>query len=127
MNKWKLISGITLLVSLCIAIGALGYAYYLKSSHPVFIRGPQKARYEFVLKRLNKELDLSGAQYENLVIIIDRLRQKNRLQLEDHQKKMRRTFNQSISEIRQELNPNQQLKLDALVDEFKKRRNERTP
>lgn len=113
-----------LLAGVFMTIGALAATYYLKSHLPIFIRGPQKARHAYFLKRLNQELDLSAAQNKNIGKIVDDLGQHARQQIEDHQKKMRMQFNRSVSKIREELDPDQQIRFDALVDAFKKNRKE---
>lgn len=123
MKKWKLIIGLALLAGVFMAMGALAATYYLKSRHPVFMRGPQKARHAYFLKRLNKELGLSATQNDKIAKIVDHLGQHARLQIADHQKLMRAEFNRSVSLIREELEPDQQARFDLLVDEFRKRRN----
>lgn len=122
MKKWKLITGMVLFAGVFVFAGALAATYYLKSRHPIFIRGPQKARYAYFLKRLNQELGLSAAQNEKIGKIVDQLGHNARQQIEDHQEKMRMQFNRSIFKIREELDPDQQIRFDALVNAFRKSR-----
>lgn len=127
MNKWKLIIGVVLLIGLGVAMGVLGSIYYLKSRHVVIQIDPPKARHEFFMKGLCQELDLSESQNAKISQIIDKLEKRAHQMIETHREQIRNDFRRSIAEIRAELNPEQQAKLDALVDEFRKRKKLATP
>ncbi len=121
MNKWKLILGIALLIGFGGALGALGSIYYLKSRYVVFQFSAPKARHEFFLKGLTQELDLSESQNAKVSEIITRLEKRAHQMIETHREQIRSDFRRSMAEIKAQLNPEQQAKLDALVDDFGER------
>ncbi len=112
MSKWKLISGIALILILGILIGSVSTGYYCKNYlDRVSHRGPGKA---FILERLSKELRLTAEQKDKVSKIID--------QIYDKRRSYRLEVKKLMDEAREGLTPDQQKRFDDLRERFRARR-----
>ncbi len=124
MTKWKLIAGVALVFILGVLVGTLGTGVYLKHRHPFFKQDPA-ARKTFIMKRLTRKLDLTEAQKSRIESIVDQMQKKAQKWFHEYRTKMRNFFEQSFSEMKKELSPVQQKKLDEMREKSEKRRKER--
>ena len=120
MKRWKLIVGITLVFALGLVAGSLGTGLYFK--HRVYpFKGHPKARKAFVVEKLVRELVLTKDQRRRFEEIFDGL-EKRRRALHSEFRKIRA---EGISQMKKELNPEQQKKLDQLHQAFVRRKKEK--
>ena len=120
MKRWKIITAIVLVFILGVLTGVVGTGMALKHGPPFGLRGPE-GRKAFIMKRLERKLDLTAEQKVRVAAIVDRRHQKAREQFSRHREALQVFMAQSFAEIRQELTPPQQVKLDALQAEMEER------
>lgn len=119
MNKWKLISGIALLIILGILVGSIGTWFYLE--HPYPRTGDHSARKAFFMERLSKELNLTEDQKMRIGRLVEQMEEKRR----EYSLQKRAEIEKLIDQMKKELNIDQQKKLDALEEKFEKRQKAR--
>jgi Spy/CpxP family protein refolding chaperone len=117
MKKWKLFAGIVLVFALGGAAGSLGMGWYIKKKTAP-LRMEPKARKTFIIEKLARKLDLTDNQIpkiEKILTEVDLKRRKYRAEI-------RKIRTESISQMKKELTPEQQVKLDELHEKWKLRR-----
>jgi len=117
MKKWKLFAGITLVFALGVIAGALGMGLYFKQQMLPF-KGDPKARKAFLMERLSKRLDLTANQKIKFEKIVDELEAKR----QEYRSELRKIRAEAISQMKKDLMPDQQKKLDQLHQEFERYR-----
>lgn len=120
MTRWKLITGLALVFILGALAGSIGTGFYFKHRYPPRITDPE-ARKAFILEKFSKELNLTQDQKIKIGEIIQQMEEKRHEYLLKH----RLETEQSMGQIRGELNAEQQKKFDALREEFEKRKKAR--
>lgn len=120
MKRWKIITALVLVFILGGLIGIVGTGMVLKHGAPFGPRGPE-GRKAFLMKRLERKLDLTAAQKVRVGAIVDRRHARARDHFRQHRQEMHAFMAQSFVEIRKELTPEQQPKLDALQAEMEER------
>ena len=124
MQRWKIITALVLVFILGILTGVVGTGMALKHGPPFGARSPE-GRKAFIMKRLERKLDLTAEQRVRVAAIVDRRHQEAHEQFRRHRQALQAFMAQSFAEIRKELTPAQQVKLDAfqaeLEDRFRKR------
>ena len=115
MKRWKLTVGIALLFICGILIGAIGTKLYLEHQYPR-LKDP-KDRKAFFMKRLSKELDLTQDQKIKIGEIVEQIEAKRR----EYSFQRQAEIDRLIDQMRRDLNDDQQKKLDAMREKFKKR------
>ncbi len=120
MKRWKIITAIVLVFILGVLTGVVGTGMALKHGPPFGLRGPE-GRKAFIMKRLERKLDLTAEQKVRVAAIVDRRHQKAREQFRRHRQSLQTFMAQSFAEIREELTPAQQVKLDAFQAELEER------
>jgi hypothetical protein len=120
MKRWKIITAFVLVFVLGVLTGVVGTGMVFKHGWPSGPRDPEK-RKAFIMQRLERKLDLSPAQKERVAAIVDRRQQEARQQFRRHRQALRTFMRESFAEIRRELTPDQQVKLDAYQAELEAR------
>lgn len=120
MKRWKIITALTLVFVLGVLTGVVGTGMAFKHGLPFGQRGPE-GRKAFIMKRLERKLDLTADQKVRVAAIVDRRHNQAREQFRRHRQALQAFMTQSFAEIRTELTPEQQVKLDALQAEMEER------
>ncbi len=124
MKRWKLVSGLLLVFVLGILAGSFGTRVYLKDRF-AHLRKDPKARQAFIMRKLSKELELTQDQKTKIEKIVEQVGAKRRQFFLKNRPEIKRIMDEGFSQIKKELNNDQQKKLDALRKEFEKRRKAR--
>jgi hypothetical protein len=124
MKRWKLASGLLLVFVLGILAGAFGTRIYLKDRF-AHLRKDPKARQAFIMGKLSKELELTPDQKIKVEKIVEQVGAKRREFFLKNRPEIKKIMDEGFSQIKKELNNDQQKKLDVLREEFKKRRKAR--
>jgi hypothetical protein len=120
MTRWKLITGLALVFILGALAGSIGTGFYFKHRYPPRITDPV-ARKTFILEKFSKELNLTQDQKLKIGEIIQQMEEKRH----EYFLKQRLETDQSMGQIRKELNEDQQKRFDALREDFEKRKKAR--
>jgi hypothetical protein len=120
MQRWKLVTILVLVFVLGALAGVLGTGLALRYYHPFGPRDPA-ARKAFIMQRLERRLSLDADQKQRVAAIVDRFQAQAGERFRAHRQEWQALLNQGFSEIRRELNPGQQERLDALRSEFEAR------
>ena len=120
MKRWKMVAALAVVLILGIMIGVVGTGVVIKHGLALGPRGPEE-RKAFILKRLERRLDLTGAQKERVAAIVDRRHAMAREQFRRHRQALHAFMKQSFAEIREEVTPEQQVELDAFQAELEER------
>jgi hypothetical protein len=121
MNHFKLWIGISLVFILGGVIGSLGTGYVLKEREHRFLRSPA-GRTGFIVDRLTRKLELNDTQKSRVATIVQKIQEKSHSRFMTHREEMKSILNEGIAEIRKELTPQQQEKMDQLHRKFEKKR-----
>ena len=124
MKRWKLISGLLLVLVLGILAGAFGTRLYLKNRF-AHLRKDPKARQAFIMRKLSKELELTPDQKIKIEKIVEQLGEKRREFFLKNRPEIKKIMDEGFLQIKKELDNDQQKKLDELREEFEKRRKSR--
>ncbi len=124
MKRWKIITALTLVFTLGILTSVVGTGLVLKHGKPFGPRDPEK-RKAFIMQRLVHKLDLTADQKERVAAIVNRRHAQARDQFRKHRQTLHAFLLESFAEIRMELTPAQQIKLDALQADMEERFRER--
>ena len=120
MQRWKIITALVLVFILGILTGVVGTGMALKHGPPFGARSPE-GRKAFILKRLDRRLELTASQKTRVAAIVNRRHDKAREQFRRHRQALHAFMTQSFAEIRRELTPEQQIKMDAFQTELEER------
>ena len=120
MKRWKIITALALVFVLGVLTGVVGTGMTLKHGPPFSPRDPEgrKAR---IMERLERKLDLTAEQKVRVAAIVDRRHGQAREQFRRHRQALQAFMTQSFADIRKELTPEQQTKLDAFQTEVEER------
>jgi Spy/CpxP family protein refolding chaperone len=114
MNKGKMILGVVLLLVLGAVMGSIATEVYFTRWF-LFMGGSPKARAEFIMKKISKDLKLTQAQNIKIGSIVE--------QSEHELQKIKRLERKRmLEEIKMELNNDQQRELESFKKESEKRR-----
>jgi hypothetical protein len=116
MKHWKLVLGVALIFIFGALAGSISTGYYIKKFHS----RPASSRYDkvFILERMTKELNLTADQKVQVGKILDRLEEKRRENISG----ITSEFRLAVTQIKKELQPDQQRKFDLMREEFRKRK-----
>jgi hypothetical protein len=112
MNKWKIILGVSLLLLLGVVIGSILTNFYFKRWFLTITISP-RARTEYVMNKISKDLNLSPAQKMKIGEIIKESEQ-------DLLKVKYRERERVMERIKMELNNDQQKQLESRIEKFLK-------
>lgn len=121
MKKWKLWVGIILIFVTGIGVGAAGTGLYVRHSLISFFQEGPPAVTHFVVKRLTRELNLSETQQVAVakeIAAIQRRLQELRLR---NRPEIHQIISTGVDRIKEQLQPEQQEKLDVLITRLKAR------
>ena len=124
MKRWKLVSGLLLVFVLGILAGSFGTRVYLKDRF-AHLRKDPKARQAFIMRKLSKELELTQDQKITVEKIVAQVGEKRREFFLKNRPEIKRIMDEGFLQIKNELNNDQQKKLDELREEYEKRRKAR--
>lgn len=116
-----MVVGILLVFFLGLLTGALGTEFYHRTLYSHFKKDPA-ARKSYIMKKLTARLDLSEKQQQAFGAMIDRIDAQRRAQSVKRRAEIRKMMDANFKEMKKGLNPDQQLKFDALVQEIRKRK-----
>lgn len=124
MNTGKLIAGVALVFIVGALVGSVGTQFYLKHQYRPFTseRGNRTA---FIVKRLSKDLNLTGNQQIAIGKIVGQTEQKLRERFLQRRPEVESIIDDGFSQMKKELDDDQKKKLDALREEIEKRRQAR--
>jgi Spy/CpxP family protein refolding chaperone len=120
MKRWKLFAGIVLVFALGGLAGSLGMGWYIKNKMTPLRMAP-KARRTFIIEKLSLKLDLTDKQIPKIEKILAEVDLKRR----KYYAEIRKIRTESISQMKKELTPDQQIKLDELHRKWEQRRKKR--
>lgn len=120
MTKTRLWAGIALVFLSGLIIGAVGTGLYIKKTITgVLHEGPPAVK-KIIVKRLDKELDLTGNQKTEIEKIVGEA-QSRLLNLRlQHQPEIEEIIEGGISQMKTKLSKEQQLKLDKVHERLRK-------
>lgn len=124
MPKWNIIAGLVMVFVLGVLSGALGTGMVLKRHHLFFSDRPE-GRKEFIMERLTRRLELSEAQQARIGAIVDRVQAETFERIREGRRIVREQLEKGFAEIRKELTPEQQRRLDEMKADLERRRKER--
>jgi len=124
MQRWKFATIIVLVFILGALTGVLGTSLTLRHYHPFGPRDPE-ARKAFIVKRLEDRLDLDADQKQRVAAIVDRIENEAAERFRANRQEWQALMDRGFAEIRQELNPDQQQRLDELHAELEARLHKR--
>ena len=124
MKRWKLVLGLLLVFVLGILAGSLGTRVYFKDRFEHLRKDP-KARQDFIMRKLSKELELTQDQKTKIEKIVEQVGVKRREFFLKKRPEIKRIRDEGFAQIKKELNNDQQKKLDVLREEFERRRKAR--
>jgi hypothetical protein len=120
MKKWKLVTGVALVFILGVLAGSLGTQLYQRQWSERFWKDPAARRAVF-LQRLTRKLQLTEAQQKEFKVMIEEVDRKLLALRRENRAEIRRTIDESFTQMKGKLDPDQQKKLE----EFKARHEER--
>ncbi len=120
MKKWRLITGVALVLVLGILIGGAGTHLYLR--HKYHLSLDRKDRAAHILKTLSRELDLSQDQKVEIGEILQRMAERLHNHSLQGRPEAERIVDESFSEIRQKLSDEQKKKFDSLQERHRRHR-----
>ena len=115
MKRFKLVTGIVVLFILGVLVGSLATKFYLERQYPR-LRDP-KARKTFFIERLSKELALTQDQKVKVGEIVEQIEAKRR----EYSLQRQAEIDRLIDQMKRDLNDDQQRRLDAMRENFRKR------
>ena len=119
MNKGKLISGVALVFILGALVGSVGTKLYFERQYPRL--ADHRSRKALFIERLSKELNLTEDQKVTIEKFVEQMEEKRR----EYFLQKRAETETLIDQMKKELTPDQQKKLDVLKEEFEKRQKTR--
>ncbi|MFZ7112789.1 MAG: hypothetical protein ACOWYE_13990 [Desulfatiglandales bacterium] len=113
MKKWKLVGGLMLIFALGVVAGSLTSQIIHRQRFENMRKDPA-ARKAFFLERLTKKLDLTEAQREAFIEIIDRIDEKRREHFERGRLQIQAIMDEGFLDMKNHLTPEQQTRLEDL-------------
>lgn len=113
MKKWRLIGGIALMFILGILVGSTVTQAYHKYRVEHVYRDPA-ARKTLFLKRLTRDLGLTGEQQKEFKSILDDLDRKREAFEPVIRAEIKKNLDDSFMRMKERLNPDQQQRLEEL-------------
>jgi hypothetical protein len=113
MKKWKLIAGVALVFVLGVLVGSLGTRFYHRDWSERFFQEPS-ARKALILKKLTKDVGLTETQQREFRAIVEETDKKLEAFGLERRSAVKAILDESFSRMKEELDPEQQKKLDEL-------------
>lgn len=121
MKRWKAILGIALIFLAGVLVGSLGAMQFFKF-RPPFHRFTTEERTQSIMKRLDRKLDLTEKQWDQMIPIVRRTQEEVGQVFKDNGKLLHGWMERDMQEFKKVLNTDQQKKLEELRQEFEKKR-----
>jgi len=121
MKKWKLWTGIILLFLAGVCIGVIGTGLYVRHLVESVLQEGPPAVGRLVTGKLSRELDLSDSQQVAVGKAVGETQRRLHELRHRHWPETDRILTDGIEQIKPDLTPEQQKKLDALYDRLKER------
>lgn len=120
MTKTRLWAGITLVFLSGLIIGAVGTGLYIrKTITGVLNEGPPAVK-KIIVKRLDKELDLTSNQKPEIEKIVSEAQSRLLTLRLQHQPEIEEIIESGISQMKTKLSKEQQLRLDKIHERLRK-------
>ncbi len=113
MKKWKLIAGVALVFVLGVLVGSLGTRFYHRDWSERFFQEPS-ARKALILKKLTRDLGLTETQQREFSAIVEETDKKLEAFGLERRSAVKAILNESFSRMKENLDPEQQKKLEEL-------------
>ncbi|MCE5241571.1 MAG: hypothetical protein ABFD98_07305 [Syntrophobacteraceae bacterium] len=120
-QKWKLWSGLGSLFLSGILIGALTTGLYARHRVEHSLHQGASGVRQMVVKKLVSELKLTEIQKESLEKIVCRTQAELHRLRQSHRPEFEGVVDRSVAEMKKDLTPGQQAKLDVLVEKARSR------
>lgn len=118
MKKWQLWCGISLVFLAGVGVGAAGTGLYVRHAVQSIVEEGPPAMTRLVMKKLTRELELSGPQQAEVVQIV----RETQAQLQELRRRNRpetsRIIAAGMARMKADLSPAQGAKLDALYEKL---------
>jgi Spy/CpxP family protein refolding chaperone len=121
VKKWNLVLGLSVLFLSGVLIGVLGTAIYFKQNVGHFFGEGQPAVTKMVMKKLDRELDLTAAQRSEIEKIVAEVQTDLWKFRTEHRPEIEGILTRGIALMKPLLSPEQQRKLDELSEKMKER------
>ena len=121
MSVRKLVAGVLLLFLLGILVGSVGTLFHLDHRHRP-LAGDPKVRAAFVMKKLSEDLNLTQDQKAAIERAVAQMTERLHEHFVHTRPEVKKTIDESFSQIKKELNVDQKLKLDVLKEKFERHR-----
>lgn len=121
MKAWKFRLGIAAVFVLGIVVGAAGAGTYLRFAHPPFKFGRPEEAVRHIMKRLDRQLDLTDEQRKAIEPIVAEAFTRMRALRARLTPEVESLIDESTKRIKTHLNPDQQRRLDDYNAEVLKR------
>jgi len=121
MKRWKLWVGVVVIFLSGFVIGALGTGMFVKHKIGMFRKGPKFVMQELVLKKFIRELDLDAEQQQKIEEILNQTADELLVLHRETFPKVRAILGRTVSHMKEHLSPEQQEKLDEIVEKAKSR------
>lgn len=121
LQKWKLWSGLAALFLSGVLIGALTTGLYARHRVEHSLHQGASGVRQMVVKKLVGELKLTEGQKESLEKIVCRTQAELHRLRQTHRPEFEGVVDRSVAEMKRELSPDQQARLDVLVERAKSR------
>ena len=119
MAKWKIWIGLLVLFASGVLIGSVGTRMYVRHRISGIFSGERLVIRDLFLRRLTHELDLSEEQREAVEQIASRAAENFHKLHGQHRREVEAILDQSASEMKEHLSPEQQEKFDKIRERMK--------
>ena len=121
MKQWKIWLGVVLIFSAGLCIGSVGTGLVLRHKVMAFLDEGPPATQRLLTKRLTRKLDLSPQQQQQVAAKIAATQERILSLRGRYQPEAAMIIRDGVMDIRQDLSPEQQEKLDRLYREMRGR------
>jgi hypothetical protein len=121
MNNWKLWTSLLFAFFLGLSVGGLGAGFFIKQSIKQFTHAGQTKTKNIIMRKLSHDLNLTQAQRAKVEPIVSEAL-KDIAQIQQAQKpKIDAVIENSVAQIKTQITPAQEKKLDIFVQKLQRR------
>lgn len=121
MAKWKIWAGLLVLFVSGVLIGSVGTRIYVRHKISGIVARERPVIRDLFLRRLTRELDLTKEQRLEVEGIANRTAEKFHELQKQHRGEVEGILDQAVSDMKEQLSPEQQERLDSIREEMKAR------
>jgi Spy/CpxP family protein refolding chaperone len=124
MKKWKIWTGLVILFLSGVLIGGLASGLYIRSKIVEVVSGEKfwPPRPKLVVNRLTREIGLTPDQQAKILVIVEQFTRELIEVRRETRQKIAEILDQSRSEMKKHLTPDQQKKLDEFLEKIRMRK-----